>query len=163
MLSLLGRSWMPSVVGLSGHRELNARRCSDCDRKLARHRAALEAGADPALVATWSREVRAERLAAETRLKKINSPTSLTRRMTRQEIKDLVDAVGGLPTALRRADPAAKAEVYRHLGLRSTYDREKKEVLAEYRPAPRGGVLVVSEGGLELPPRTPGHQVSDPR
>ncbi|UED87621.1 hypothetical protein [Streptomyces profundus] len=124
----------------------------DCDRKLARHRAALEAGADPALVAAWSREVQAERLAAETRLQQIGAPTGTARRMTRQEIRDLVDALGGLLDALRRADPADKAEVYRQLGLRLTYDHEKQEVLAESRPAPRVGVLVVSEGGLE-PPR----------
>lgn len=34
---------------------------ADCERKLTRHRAALEAGADPALVAAWSREVQRER------------------------------------------------------------------------------------------------------
>lgn len=128
------------------------RTIAEADRKLARHRAALEAGADPALVATWSREVQTRRLAAETRLKTIDSPTGPARRMTRQDIHDLVDAIGGLLTALRRADPADKAEVYRHLGLRLTYDHEKKEVLAASRPAPRVGVLVVSEGGLE-PPR----------
>jgi hypothetical protein len=34
---------------------------SDCDRKLARYRAALEAGTDPTIVADWIRQVRAER------------------------------------------------------------------------------------------------------
>ncbi|WP_147437585.1 hypothetical protein [Streptomyces radicis] len=63
------------------------------DRRLARHRAALEAGADPALVASWSREAQAERLAAETRLKRIKGPTGPARRMSRQEIRDLVDAL----------------------------------------------------------------------
>jgi hypothetical protein len=31
---------------------------ADCDRKLGRHRAALEAGADPTLVTAWIAEVR---------------------------------------------------------------------------------------------------------
>ncbi|WP_077062424.1 recombinase family protein [Streptomyces sp. MP131-18] len=128
------------------------RTVAECDRKPARHRAALEAGADPALVASWSREIQAERLAAETRLKQLKGPTGPARRMSRQEIRDLVDALGGLLNALRQADPADKAEVYRHPGLRLNYDHEKQEVLAESRPAPRVGVLVVSEGGLE-PPR----------
>ncbi|RBM08076.1 recombinase family protein [Streptomyces sp. PT12] len=128
------------------------RALAECDHKLARHRAALEAGADPSLVASWSREVQAERLTAETRLKQLKGPTGPAQRMSRQEIRDLVDALGGLLNILRQADPADKAEVYRHLGLRLTYDHEKQEVLAESRPAPRVGVLFVSEGGLE-PPR----------
>lgn len=34
---------------------------ADCDRKLARYRAALEAGADPKVVTGWIAEVEAER------------------------------------------------------------------------------------------------------
>jgi site-specific DNA recombinase len=37
--------------------EAARRAIAECDRKLARHRAALEAGADPALVAAWSTQV----------------------------------------------------------------------------------------------------------
>ena len=51
-----------------------ARTLTECDRKLARHRAALEAGGDPALAATWGREVRAERAAAEAWLTRTHSP-----------------------------------------------------------------------------------------
>jgi site-specific DNA recombinase len=41
------------------------RQVAECDRKLARHRAALEAGADPAVVTAWIREVQAARAEAE--------------------------------------------------------------------------------------------------
>jgi len=41
------------------------RELADCDRVLARHRAALEAGADPQLVAEWTRDVRRRRESAE--------------------------------------------------------------------------------------------------
>lgn len=44
------------------------RTLTGCERALARHRAALEAGADPALVATWSREVQAQRAVTEAKL-----------------------------------------------------------------------------------------------
>jgi site-specific DNA recombinase len=45
----------------------------NCDRKLARYRAALEAGADPMTVASWTREVQAQRTAAEATLARSGS------------------------------------------------------------------------------------------
>ncbi|WP_406470539.1 hypothetical protein [Streptomyces sp. NBC_01615] len=36
----------------------------ECNHKLARHRTALEAGADPATIATWTREVQTQHMAA---------------------------------------------------------------------------------------------------
>ncbi len=128
------------------------RTLTECDRKLARHRAALEAGADPTLVATWTRQVQAQRAAAETTLTHSARSARTRPRMSRDEIKALIDALGGLLSVLRDADPADKAEVYRQLGLRLTYDHQTHTVLAETRPAPSVGVVVVSEGGLE-PPR----------
>ena len=38
---------------------------SECDAKLRQHRAALEAGADPALVTSWMKETQARRALAE--------------------------------------------------------------------------------------------------
>ena len=49
------------------------RTIAECDRKLARHRSALEAGADPALVVTWSQEVQQQRTAAQTQLANLTS------------------------------------------------------------------------------------------
>ena len=121
------------------------RNIAEYDRKLSRHRAALEAGADPKLVATWSREVQAQRAAAEAKLAQIETPHGKPRRMTREEIRAVVEAFGGLLAVLRDADPADKAEVYRQLGLRLTYDHEAQTVLAEARPAPLIGVVNVSE------------------
>ncbi len=128
------------------------RALAECDRKLARHRALLEAGADPALVATWSREVQAERAASAAKLAQAENRRGTHRRMSREEIRGLVDALGGLLSVLHQAEPADKAEVYRQLGLRLTYDHETQTVLAETRPAPTMCVVNVSEGGLE-PPR----------
>jgi site-specific DNA recombinase len=53
--------------------ETARRKPADCYRKLGRHRAALEAGAAPTLVAQWSREVQAERAVAEPHLAMIGS------------------------------------------------------------------------------------------
>jgi hypothetical protein len=39
------------------------RNLADCDGRLVKHRAALEAGADPTIAAAWIAEVQGERLA----------------------------------------------------------------------------------------------------
>ncbi|WP_432045590.1 hypothetical protein [Streptomyces asiaticus] len=120
----------------------------ECDRKLARHRAALAAGADPALVAGWSREVQGQRVTAEAKLARIENGRGRRHRMSRDEIRGLVDALGGLLSVLRQADPADKAEVYRQLGMHLTYDHETQTVLAETRPAPSMCVVKRVRGGL---------------
>lgn len=61
----------------------------------------------------------------------------------------MVDTLGGLLDALRHADPADKAEVYRELGIRLTYHHTEHTVLAETRPTSSVGVVSVSEGGLD--------------
>ena len=65
--------------------------------------------------------------------------------MTKHEIRGFVDALGGLLSILREADPRDKLEVYRRLGLRLTYDHESGSVLAETKPPPGMCVVSVSE------------------
>ena len=60
----------------------------------------------------------------------------------------MVDTLCGLLDALRHADPADKAEVYRELGIRLTYHHTEHTVLAESRPTSSVCVVSVSEGGL---------------
>ncbi len=133
------------------HTEAARHDIAACDRKLTQYRAALEAGADPALIATWTRDIQARRATAQATLNRLTSTETPPRGLSRTEIKNVIDALDGLLAILGRADPADKADVYRQLGLRLTYDHQTQTVLAESRPAP-DGVLIVSEGGLE-PPR----------
>ncbi|MEU5727169.1 recombinase family protein [Micromonospora sp. NPDC047738] len=95
---------------------------NECDAKLERYRAALDAGADPAVVTGWIGQTQTERARAEADLDANagNSP----RRMSRAEVRGLVTALGDIAAALRDGDPADKAEVYRQLGLRLTYQPE---------------------------------------
>jgi len=126
------------------------RQLAEADRKLARHRAALEAGADPVTVAEWTRQVQAERRALDAQLGALGAARGGRGpgdRLTKQQIKALVDGLGGLLTALRAADPADRAEVYQQLGLRLTYDRVSRTVLAETQPTSSMCVEFVSEGG----------------
>ncbi|MGR6320690.1 hypothetical protein Q2K19_22350 [Micromonospora soli] len=95
---------------------------NECDAKLERYRAALDAGADPAVVTGWIAQTQTERARAEAELDANagNSP----RQMSRAEIRDLVTALGDIAAVLRDADPADKAKVYRQLGLRPTCQPE---------------------------------------
>jgi hypothetical protein len=47
---------------------------------------------------------------------------------------NLVTELGGLMQALKGADPADKAEIYRRIGLTLTYHPQEKRVAAEARP-----------------------------
>lgn len=108
------------------------REINDCDAKLARYRAALEAGADPALVTGWINEAQAKRTLSEARLRK----SAGQRRMTREEITSVVTALSDLLHVLEGADPADKAAIYSRLALTLTYHPEDKRVVAELRPKP---------------------------
>jgi hypothetical protein len=103
---------------------------AECDAKLRQHRAALEAGADPVLVTSWMKETQARRALTQARLKK----PERRRRMTEEEIMNLVTELGGIMEALKDADPADKAEIYRRIGLTLTYHPQEKRVAAEARP-----------------------------
>ena len=92
---------------------------ADCGAKLRQHRAALEAGADPVFVTSWMKETQARHALAAARLKKPG--------MTQEEIMNLVTELGGRMQALKGADPADKAEIYRRIGLTLTYTHRKNE------------------------------------
>jgi hypothetical protein len=120
----------------------------ECDRKLARHRTALEAlddNTDPTLIAGWISETQQRRAAAETQLRQTARHTP----MTSQQITELINDLGDTATLLATADPAGKADLYAKLGLHLTYDPAKQTVRAEARLNPhRIGRRFVSEGGL---------------
>ncbi|WP_218896237.1 recombinase family protein [Micromonospora purpureochromogenes] len=118
---------------------------ADCDVKLERYRAALDAGADPAVVIGWIAQTQAERTRAEADLHA--TPNKSSQRMSRTEITNLVQALGDIVTVLRDADPADKAEVYRQLGLRLTYQPETQTVRAEADLSAHRGVMGRVRGG----------------
>ncbi|MET8329714.1 recombinase family protein [Streptomyces sp. NPDC005181] len=92
---------------------------AECDRKLATHRSALEAGADPTLVTRWIAETQAHRARAEAVLR--TAARGPAGPMSREEITRLVDSIKDLAAVVSTADPADKAEIYRQLGLRLSY------------------------------------------
>jgi hypothetical protein len=102
----------------------------ECDTKLDRYRQALDAGADPAVVTTWITQTQVERRNAES-IARGPSGQPAPGRMTSQQLNDLVNALGDIIATLAEADPTDKADVYRRLGLRLTYDPHAQTVRAE--------------------------------
>ena len=112
------------------------RRVAECDTRLARYRAALEAGTDPVVVSAWIAEVQAERLAAEVELDRAAGRRNQS--MSRDQLAALVNGLGNLLGVLASAAPEDKAEVYRRLGLRLTYDPTRRVVTVESHLGPDG-------------------------
>ncbi len=124
------------------------REIAEADRKLARHRAALEAGADPAVVTGWIKEVQAARAQAQRRLQLASPPR--TAQLGHDQLVTMIRAMGDMVKVLDEADRTRKATVYAGLGLRLTYYPEERRVLVSQATG-RIGDRFVSEGGLEPP------------
>ncbi|WP_433653627.1 zinc ribbon domain-containing protein [Micromonospora zamorensis] len=120
----------------------------ECDAKLERYRAALDAGADPAVVTEWISQTQAERARARAEADLHAHSSNRPRRMSRTEIKDLVQALGDIAAVLRDADPTDKAEVYRQLGLRLIYQPETQTVRAAVDLSAHRGAMVCVRGGI---------------
>ncbi|WP_329101498.1 recombinase family protein [Micromonospora sp. NBC_01699] len=119
---------------------------AECDAKLDRYRATLDAGADPTVVTAWITQTQAERARAEADLQAQANTSS--GRMTRSEITTLVHALGDMVTVLQDADPVDKAEVYRQLGLRLIYYPDTQTVRTEIDLNAHRGVTVRVRGGI---------------
>jgi site-specific DNA recombinase len=75
---------------------------AECDAKIARYRATLDAGGDPALIAGWISETSAIRAAT---LARIGIAAGPPQRLSEDQIAALVDGFGSLLGILRAADP----------------------------------------------------------
>ena len=103
----------------------------ECDTKLARYRAALDAGTDPTVVAAWIKEVTADRNAASARIAAARQSTAAA--VTADEIRAELDRLGGLLPLLEVSDPKLKARFYEEVGLSGVYDPRTKVVDVEAR------------------------------
>lgn len=86
----------------------DARRAvAEADRKLARHRAVIEAfgdDGDPTVIAGWIAQTQAERSAAEARLGRTKGRTT----STRDEVAALVEGVTDYVTLIHAAEPGQR-------------------------------------------------------
>jgi len=118
--------------GSAARAEGARRKIADCDDRMVKYRAVIEAGADPLLVAGWMREVDAERLAAERELGETVAQDPLSEGEIRALIGGVRDGLMKLATGL---SPEQRAIIYQHMGLSLTYHPERNVVEIESRPA----------------------------
>ncbi|MDF5759397.1 DUF2637 domain-containing protein [Spongiactinospora sp. TRM90649] len=128
------------------------KRVSDCDRKLGRYRAALDAGGDPVEISSWINETKRERARLEGELKAVPA----AQRISTTEIRAMMEEVGDLVRLIADSDPDDKAELYTKLGLKLTYYPEKQYVEARIEPEPPH-VQAVSVRGWSRTNCTPFH------
>lgn len=96
------------------------RQIEDNKQKLKQYLAALDAGMDPALVATRTKAAQAEIEAAEVVLRRGTSPrTTLTVEVVAEQLHELRH----VPELLNEADPPTRAAIYSSLDLHLAYRR----------------------------------------
>jgi site-specific DNA recombinase len=127
-----------------------AARTKELDTKLARDRAALDAGADPALVSGWITEVQEQRarIAVEPRPEPRHTPEGLTAEQIIAPARRHRRHPHRL-TALADADPRDKAQVYRQLGLRLIFSPDTQTARAEIDLGARRWDLVRDRGSTQ--------------
>ncbi|WP_405014107.1 recombinase family protein [Kitasatospora sp. NBC_01539] len=126
------------------------RQVKECDTKLARYQAALDAGGDPAAIAQWTNEVRAQRTQAQARLRTVPRSTA----PSKATIRKMITGLGDMAKVIQNAALEDKAEVYRTLGIRGTYHpgTQKVRIEANLDPhlltasSPRGEMVCVRGG-----------------
>ncbi len=108
---------------------------ADCDARLARYQATLDAGGDPQTIAEWTRQVKAARAAALARdaTQTLRNPG---RRLTEDDIRALITAFGNLRDVIRDAGPAEKAPIYDQLDLKVTFKPGESKIRAEVTIGP---------------------------
>lgn len=103
------------------------RTLAECETKLARYREALEAGTEPSVVAAWIREVTPLKERAQQEVRSLRPRRRLTAEEIREVLRELEDPVRVLATA----EPTKKAELYANLDLRLDYQPHDQRVLVE--------------------------------
>ncbi|GAA0703686.1 recombinase family protein [Kitasatospora atroaurantiaca] len=107
------------------------RTIADCDARLATHRAALEAGADPAVVTRWIAQTQAVRAGAEAELHPSAGANS-DRHLSHDQAADLLRAARrDITAALPSTDPAKRADLYERLDLTLLYNPEQHNARVE--------------------------------
>lgn len=107
------------------------RALADCDQREVKYRAALDAGADPAVVAGWLAELKGERLQAERDLASARPAATVSA----DQLRQLVEGLGDVASVLAEAEPADRARAYAEFGVRLTYEPSDQRVLVEASPA----------------------------
>ncbi|MGW0883982.1 zinc ribbon domain-containing protein [Streptomyces sp. NPDC002671] len=108
----------------------------DCERRLARYQAALEAGADPAVVTQWINDAQKDKEAART---KLDALPTVTRKkespLDAQQIREFTESLGGIARRIHAADANTKGPLYEALGIEIAYENATRTATVRSRPS----------------------------
>ncbi|MFI1733902.1 recombinase family protein [Streptomyces acidicola] len=117
--------------------QTQARRAiKECEQRLARYQAALDSGADPAVVTQWINDAQHDRKAAE---KKLDALPAVTQKkeppLTADQIQEITDRLGDIAQRIQAADADKKEPLYEALGITITYDNATRTATVRSRPS----------------------------
>ncbi|MFF3871426.1 recombinase family protein [Streptomyces sp. NPDC001978] len=108
----------------------------DCERRLARYQAALDAGADPAVVTQWINEAQRDK---ETARKKLDALLTVTRKkespLDAQQIREMTESLGDVAQSIQAADADKRGPLYEALGITISYEHATRTATVKSRPS----------------------------
>jgi site-specific DNA recombinase len=111
---------------------------ADCQRKLARHRAALEAGGDPAVISQWIGETIQQQRHAQDTLDQLRAASANRQQpLDPSMVRALLEELGDLAAGLDLADPQQRTVFYQAMGISGLYKPAERIVLITAKPAIR--------------------------
>jgi site-specific DNA recombinase len=124
---------------------------ADCQRKLARHRAALEADGDPAVINQWIAETTQQQREAQRTLHQLQAASTSRQPVDPAVVRALLTELGDLAAGLDLADPEQRALFYEEMGISGLYQPANRIVLITAEPDMRRRTVRVGGGTRTLP------------
>ncbi|MFF4960178.1 recombinase family protein [Streptomyces sp. NPDC001222] len=108
----------------------------DCERRLTRYQAALEAGADPAVVTQWINDAQRDKEAAR---QKLDALPTVTRKneppLNAQQIRQITESLGDIAQRIQTASADKKGPLYEALGITISYEHATRTATVRSRPS----------------------------
>ncbi|MEW1780472.1 zinc ribbon domain-containing protein [Streptomyces sp. NPDC086777] len=108
----------------------------ECERPPARYQAALEAGADPAVVTQWFNEAQADKEAAR---KELDTPPAATRTketpLSADQIQEITETLGDIAQRVQAVHAEKKSPLYEALGITISYEYAGRAATVSSRPS----------------------------
>ncbi|MFE3163889.1 hypothetical protein [Streptomyces sp. NPDC059224] len=108
----------------------------ECERRLARYQAALDAGADPTVVTQWINEAQRDKDAAQ---KKLDTHPAVPRKkqspLDARQIRQITESLGDIAQRTQTAALEKKGPLYDALGITISYEHAERTVTVRSRPS----------------------------
>ncbi|WP_406443018.1 hypothetical protein OHB00_42110 [Streptomyces sp. NBC_00631] len=108
----------------------------ECERRLARYQAALDAGADPTVVTQWINEAQRDKDAAQ---KKLDTHPAAPRKkqspLDARQIRQITESLGDIAQRIQTAALEKKGQLYDALGITISYEHATRAATVRSRPS----------------------------